>query len=100
LAIGPVLANVNGIAPFDTVTFTITNGTAPYVVTSSCLVTETLNDSNGNGTPEAGESNFWDVTVAPYTFVVTVPAGAAPSTCTLTVTDFVGKTATSKLQIN
>lgn len=89
-----VTAVAAGAPTAQTVNFTVSGGTAPYFISSSCVKTETFNDDGsgggiaGDGIPNGTESTFWNLASAGQ-FTVTVPAGAGAliGGCTLTVND-------------
>jgi hypothetical protein len=82
LSIVPSSVSVIGATPSDTITFTISGGTAPYTTTSSDL-TRAFKDINSNGVLDGVEGGIW----TGASIVVTIPAGALSGTATLTVID-------------
>ncbi|MFH1120935.1 MAG: hypothetical protein V1775_14040 [Bacteroidota bacterium] len=86
LIIVPGSVAVDGAAPADTPTFTISGGTPPYTTTSS-NPTKAYDSTPGDGT--------W--TGSPIT--VTIPAGACPGSVTLNVFDSVGGTTSATITI-
>jgi hypothetical protein len=99
LAIGPASAAVSAASAPTSVTFTVSGGTAPYVVTAACSTGAVIcNDTTGTlGVCDPSDVPIWNTS---STFKVTIggPSTAAGS-CTFTATDFVGDTATAKLTI-
>jgi hypothetical protein len=107
LTVLPATALVGPSYP-TTAQFTITGGTAPYTVTSSCAKTVTFNDNGagggiaGNEILDGGETNAWNLNAA-GNFVVTFPLGANTEfisvACTLTVQDHAGNQTLANLTV-
>jgi hypothetical protein len=89
LAITPSTAVISGTLG-GTLNFTISGGTAPYVVQSGNAGMAD-NDSTGTG--------LWNVATDGGTIAVTIPASTAAGDVTLYVTDSDGKTATATITI-
>jgi hypothetical protein len=90
LTIIPGSASVVGAAPADTVTFTVSGGTAPYVITSTDP-SSAYDSALGDG--------IWNVAASGGTFTVTVPANATTEDVTLNVFDSIGGNTSATLSI-
>jgi hypothetical protein len=100
IVILPGSVTVIGAAPADTVTFTVSGGTPPYVITSTdpssgCNSITSANDD----CIDATDSGIWNVAASGGTFPVTVPANAASGDITLNVFDSLGNTGNAKLSV-
>ena len=97
LLILPGTVSVIGAAPADTVTFTVSGGTAPYVITSTDP--SSACNSTDDVCTDARDSGIWNVAASGDTFTVTVPANAATENVTLNVFDSIGTTKSATLSI-
>ena len=99
LAVLPAFAIVDGNVG-GKVTFTVSGGTAPYVVEYVCSdlsgVTTVICNSTDADCLDPTDTNVWNTSAS---FVVTVPPSDL-DICSLTVHDFVGDVAFADLQIN
>jgi hypothetical protein len=96
----PGSVTVIGAAPADTVTFTVSGGTPPYVVTSTDPSSACNSiTSADNDCVDATDTGIWSVLLSGGTFPVTVPVNAATGNITLNIFDSLGNTGNATLAI-